>query len=81
MHLRHIEVFSAVMLLESVSVAARLINVTLPAVSRILLNAELQLGFAQFQCAKSRLMPTKELQILYLHFERFFGYFRYHLGL
>ena len=49
MRLRHIEVFNAVMLTGSVSAAARMINVTQPAVSRTLQHAELQLGFALFQ--------------------------------
>ena len=57
MRLRHIEVFNAVMLTGSVSAAARLINVTQPAVSRILAHAELQLGFALFHRLKGRLVP------------------------
>lgn len=73
MRLRHIEVFNAVMLTGSVSGAARLINVTQPAVSRILQHAELQLGFALFQRAKGRLMPTTEALTLYPHIERLFG--------
>lgn len=72
MRLRHIEVFNAVMLTGSVSAAARLINVTQPAVSRILAHAELQLGFALFQRAKGRLVPTSEAQTLYPHIERLF---------
>ncbi|MFM9901533.1 MAG: LysR family transcriptional regulator, partial [Polaromonas sp.] len=52
MRLRHIEVFNAVMLTGSVSGAARLVNVTQPAVSRTLQHAELQLGFALFQRRK-----------------------------
>jgi DNA-binding transcriptional LysR family regulator len=72
MRLRHIEVFNAVMLTGSVSAAARLINVTQPAVSRILAHAELQLGFALFQRIKGRLVPTSEAQTLYLHIERLF---------
>jgi DNA-binding transcriptional LysR family regulator len=72
MRLRHIEVFNAVMLTGSVSAAARLINVTQPAVSRILAHAELQLGFALFQRAKGRLVPTTEAQTLYPHIERLF---------
>jgi len=55
MRLRHIEVFNAVMLTGSVSAAARLINVTQPAVSRILAHAELQLGFPLFHRLKGRL--------------------------
>lgn len=72
MRLRHIEVFNAVMLTGSVSSAARLINVTQPAVSRILAHAELQLGFALFQRTKGRLTPTNEAQTLYPHIERLF---------
>ncbi len=72
MRLRHIEVFNAVMLTGSVSAAARLINVTQPAVSRILAHAQLQLGFALFQRSKGRLIPTSEAQTLYPHIERLF---------
>jgi DNA-binding transcriptional LysR family regulator len=72
MRLRHIEVFNAVMLTGSVSAAARLMNVTQPAVSRILGHAELQLGFALFQRTKGRLSPTLEAQTLYPHIERLF---------
>ena len=43
MRLRHIEVFNAVMLTGSVSGAARLMNVTQPAVSRTLQHAEIQM--------------------------------------
>lgn len=73
MRLRHIEVFNAVMLTGSVSSAARLINVTQPAVSRILAHAELQLGFALFQRIKGRLTPTTEAQALYPHIARLFA--------
>ena len=73
MRLRHIEVFNAVMLTGSVSAAARLLNVTQPAVSRILQHAELQIGFALFQRAKGRLLPTPEALSLYPHIERLFA--------
>ena len=73
MRLRHIEVFNAVMLTGSVSGAARLINVTQPAVSRILQHAELQLGFALFQRTKGRLSATSEALTLYPHIERLFA--------
>jgi DNA-binding transcriptional LysR family regulator len=72
MRLRHIEVFNAVMLTGSVSAAARMINVTQPAVSRTLQHAELQLGFPLFQRVGGRLRPTVEAQILYPHVERLF---------
>lgn len=73
MRLRHIEVFNAVMLTGSVSAAARMINVTQPAVSRTLQHAELQLGFPLFQRAGGRLLPTAEAQTLYPHIERLFA--------
>ena len=73
MRLRHIEVFNAIMLTGSVSAAARLINVTQPAVSRILSHAELQLGFALFERVKGRLTATNEAQTLYPHIERLFA--------
>ncbi|MBI2770696.1 MAG: LysR family transcriptional regulator [Burkholderiales bacterium] len=73
MRLRHIEVFNAVMLTGSVSGAARLINVTQPAVSRTLQHAEIQLGFALFQRTKNRLVPSSEALALYPHIERLFA--------
>lgn len=73
MRLRHIEVFNAIMLTGSVSSAARLINVTQPAVSRILQHAELQLGFALFQRTKGRLAPTSEALTLYPYIEQLFA--------
>ncbi|MDR3004390.1 MAG: LysR family transcriptional regulator [Acidovorax sp.] len=72
MRLRHIEVFNAVMQTGSVSAAARLINVTQPAVSRTLQHAELQLGFALFQRARGRLTPTNEAMALFPHIEKLF---------
>jgi DNA-binding transcriptional LysR family regulator len=73
MRLRHIEIFNAVMLTGSVSGAARLLNVTQPAVSRTLQHAEIQLGFALFQRVRGRLAPTAEAQTLYPHIERLFA--------
>ena len=73
MRLRHIEVFNAIMLTGSVSAAARLINITQPAVSRTLQHAEIQLGFALFQRAKGRLTPTTEALTLFPHIARLFA--------
>lgn len=73
MRLRHVEVFNAVMLTGSVSGAARLLNVTQPAVSRTLQHAEIQLGFALFQRIRNRLVPTNEALTLYTHVERVFA--------
>ncbi len=73
MRLRQIEVINAIMLTGSVSAAARLINVTQPAVSRTLQHAEIQLGFPLFQRAKNRLLPTDEALTLYPYIERLFS--------
>jgi DNA-binding transcriptional LysR family regulator len=73
MRLRHIEVFNAIMLTGSVSGAARLINVTQPAVSRTLQHAEIHLGFPLFRRDKGRLTATAEAQALYPHIERLFA--------
>ena len=73
MRLRHIEVFNAIMITGSVSSAARLMNVTQPAVSRILSHAEIQLGFSLFERVKGRLTATHEAQTLYPHIERLFA--------
>lgn len=73
MRLRHIEVFNAVMHTGSVSAAARLINISQPAVSRTLQHAELQLGFALFQRSKGRLAPTSEALALLPHMEKLFA--------
>lgn len=73
MRLKHIEVFNAIMLTGSVTAAARMINVTQPAVSRTLQHAEMQLGFALFQRVGGRLRPTTEAQALYPMIERLFA--------
>jgi DNA-binding transcriptional LysR family regulator len=73
LRLRHIEVFNAVMLTGSISGAARLINVTQPAVSRTLQHAELQLGITLFHRVRNRLVPTPEALALAPHVERVFA--------
>jgi DNA-binding transcriptional LysR family regulator len=60
MRLRHIETFHAVMQTASLRDAAKLVNVTQSAVSRVLQHAELQLGFPLFSRQKGRLVPTNE---------------------
>jgi len=73
MRLRHIEMFNALMMTGSVSGAAKLMNVSQPAVSRMLLHAEMQLGFQLFQRIRNRLLPTPEAMALYPHVERVFA--------
>jgi DNA-binding transcriptional LysR family regulator len=73
MRLRHIEVFNAIMIAGTVSGAAKLINISQPAVSRLLQHAEIQLGFALFQRIKGRLIPTSEALALHPRVEHLFS--------
>ncbi|MEG2582220.1 LysR family transcriptional regulator, partial [Comamonas sp.] len=52
--------------------AARLTNVTQPAVSRTLQHAELQLGFPLFERVRGRLTPTNEAMALFPLVERLY---------
>ncbi|HEY0200757.1 MAG TPA: LysR substrate-binding domain-containing protein, partial [Burkholderiaceae bacterium] len=70
MNLRQIEVFKAIMATGSVSNAARLLHVSVPAVSRVLAHAESQLGFLLFERVKGRLHPTTEARRLFVEVEQ-----------
>ncbi len=72
MRLRHIEIFNAVMSAGTVSGAARLLNLTQPAVSRTLQHAELQLGISLFYRVKGRLVPTPDALALRPHIDSLF---------
>ncbi|UTW58782.1 LysR family transcriptional regulator [Kordiimonas sp. SCSIO 12603] len=65
MRLRHIEVFHAVYSCNSISNAARLLNVSQPSVSKVLRHAEDQLGYQLFERVKGKLIPTSEGRQLY----------------
>jgi DNA-binding transcriptional LysR family regulator len=60
MRARQLEVFVAVMRAGSITAAARMLNISQPALSQILLHAEDELGFALFTRDKGRLHPTPE---------------------
>ncbi|MEZ5773637.1 MAG: LysR family transcriptional regulator [Hyphomicrobiaceae bacterium] len=60
MRARQLEVFTAVMRAGTVTGAARLLNISQPALSQILKHTEDQLGFALFAREKGRLHPTPE---------------------
>jgi DNA-binding transcriptional LysR family regulator len=70
MNLRQMEIFRAVMSTGSVSDAARLLHVSVPAVSRVLSHTESRLGFALFERIKGRLHPTAEARQLYQEVEQ-----------
>ena len=63
-NLKHIEVFHAIMRTGSVTAAARMLNVTQPAVSAILKHFEQRLQMQLFERRGGRLAPTPEAQAL-----------------
>ncbi len=65
MRLRHIEVFHAVMQAGSLSGAAGLLNISQPAASKMLAQAEHSLGVALFKRLPSGLKPTPEALLLF----------------
>ncbi len=73
MKLRHVEVFHAIMLTGTVNGAARFLNVTQPAVTKVLLHSEDQLGFKLFTRHKGRITPTHEALTLLPEVERIFN--------
>ncbi|MXN18589.1 LysR family transcriptional regulator [Pseudooceanicola sp. GBMRC 2024] len=73
MRARQLEIFTAVMRAGTVTEAARMLNISQPALSQILRHTEDELGFALFDREKGRLKPTPEAQELYPEAERLFG--------
>ena len=73
MRARQLEVFTAVMRAGTVTEAARMLNISQPALSQILRHTEDELGFALFLREKGRLRPTPEAHELYPEAERLFG--------
>lgn len=76
MRLRHIEIFQAILQAGTISGAARLLNVSQPNVSRVLNQAEQQLGFALFERGAQGMVATREgrrliseVQELYIHLQ------------
>ncbi|MFC7398539.1 LysR family transcriptional regulator [Chelatococcus sp. GCM10030263] len=65
MKLRHMEVFHAIMRTGSVTGAARILNVTQPAVSTMLKNCERQLQLKLFERIGGRLQPTPEAEAIF----------------
>lgn len=65
MNLRQMEVFRAVMQTGGLRGAAELLNVSEPAVSKMLSQTQRRLGYPLFQRVKGRLVPTPEGHALY----------------
>ncbi len=65
MRIRHIEVFHAVYTTGSVTGGAKLLSVSQPSISKVLSQAEAQLGYDLFERVKGRLVPTPEAHELF----------------
>lgn len=70
MRARQLEVFIAVMRAGTVTGAARMLNISQPALSQVLLHTEDELGFALFERVKGRLRPTPEALEIFADAER-----------
>ncbi|TPI58177.1 LysR family transcriptional regulator [Mesorhizobium sp. B3-1-7] len=70
MRARQLEVFIAVMRAGTVTAAARMLNISQPALSQILLHTEDELGFTLFERVKGRLRPTPEALEIFVDAER-----------
>jgi len=70
MRARQLEVFIAVMRAGTVTAAARMLNISQPALSQVLLHTEDELGFSLFERVKGRLRPTPEALELFADAER-----------
>ena len=64
MRLRYIELFHAVLTTGSLTGAANLLNISQPAASKALQQAENQLGFTLFSRVRGRLHPTEQALLL-----------------
>jgi DNA-binding transcriptional LysR family regulator len=74
---RQLEIFSLLMKTRSLTEAARLLNVSQPAISRALKELEAQLGFELFYRVAGRVRPTTEAMQFLPEIERLFA----HLGM
>lgn len=73
MKLRQMEVFHAVMLAGSVTGAAKILNISQPAVTNLLRHTEDQLRFKLFARVKGRIRPTAEAQALFKEVDGIFS--------
>lgn len=65
MRQRQLEAFRAVMLSQTVTRAADMLNISQPAVTRLLADLEESVGFELFERVRGRLHPTAEAHLLY----------------
>jgi DNA-binding transcriptional LysR family regulator len=70
MNNRHVEAFRAVMLAGTVTGGSQLLNISQPAVSRLIAHLEAELGFGVFDRSRGRLVPTPEGLLFYEEVQR-----------
>jgi DNA-binding transcriptional LysR family regulator len=70
MRLRYIELFHAVLSTGSLTGAANLLNISQPAASKALQQAESHLGFPLFCRVRGRLQPTEQALLMRHHIDR-----------
>jgi DNA-binding transcriptional LysR family regulator len=71
-NLRHLEVFRAIMRQGSLTAAAGSLNVSQPAVSKVLRHFETQIGYSLFERIGGRLIATAEAHLLFRDANRIF---------
>ena len=72
MNARQLQVFRAIMRNRTLTAAAAALNVSQPAVSKLLRHLENQLGYKLFERISGRLVPTAEAQLLFKDADRIF---------
>lgn len=72
MNARQLEVFRSIMRNETLTAAAQELNVSQPAVSKLLRHFETQLGYLLFERIGNRLIPTPEAHLLFADADRVF---------
>jgi DNA-binding transcriptional LysR family regulator len=73
LNLRQIEAFKAVIENGTISRAAELVNISQPAVSKLIANLELDSGLTLFDRKKGRLLPTEHAMRLHEEISRIFA--------
>ncbi|NRA21938.1 MAG: LysR family transcriptional regulator [Oceanospirillaceae bacterium] len=72
MNIRQLEAFRAVMLTGSATLAGKTLFISQPAVSRLIMDLEYNLGFKLFTRLPNKLLPTSEAQSLFIEVDRSF---------
>src|ERR1700743_2258747 len=69
---RQLEAFRTVMLTGSMTIAAEALQITQPAVSRLIRDLEIVLSLRLFRREGNRLIPGAEAQVLYAEVDKFY---------